>query len=166
MQPHKYFQKFVAAVVKRSGVCRATVEAVLPAVFDEIRYQLTEGTLCVPIESLGTFAVIDRPEHEYLYNRNNANRICTVAAQKVIKFKPTRNMRNEVNAGRFDPTRRSFVHHPQDPVIRQRRDLRYRPAKKYNREDGASARPIYKRKESDTDRTDGTDFNMNCHECP
>lgn len=146
MLPHKYFQKFVAAVVKRSGISRPTVEVVLPAVIDEIRYQLTEGSLCVPIEGFGTLYVKDVPEHEYLYNRNNANRICNVPAKKVIKFAPARNLTNEMNAGRFDPTRRSFVRMPGDPMVRKRHDLKYRPAKNYDRTAGACSRPLYEKK--------------------
>ena len=149
MQPHKYYEKFAAAVVKRSGIAKATVMAVLPAVFDEIRYQLTEGNGSVPIESFGTFAVKDVPEHEYLYNHNNANRVCIVPAKKQIKFAPTRNMRREVAEQQYDPSRRSFVHHPKDPVIRQRRDLRYRKVKDYDREQGSVSRPIYRRKTTD-----------------
>ena len=147
MFPKQYLQKFAAAVVKRSGICQATVEAVLPHVFDEIRYQLTEGSHCVPIESLGTFAVIDRPEHEFLYHRGEKREIKTVKAKKVIKFAPTRNLRREVDAGQFDPSRRSFTRHPDDPAIRKRHDLRYHPAKKYKREEGAWGSPIYKKRE-------------------
>jgi nucleoid DNA-binding protein len=155
MQPHKYFQKFAAAIVQRSGIARPTVEAVLPHVFDEIRYQLTEGSLCVPIEGFGTLYVKDVPEHEYLYNRNNANRICTVPEKKQIKFAPARNLTDEMNAGKFDAMRRSFVHMPGDPLLRKRNDLRYRPAKKYNREQGVCSRPLYKKK-----NTDSTDENL------
>lgn len=147
MQPHKYFQKFAAAVVKRSGICQATVEAVLPAVFDEIRYQLTEGSLCVPVECFGTFAVKDVPEHEYLYNRNNANRICTVPAKKQIKFAPARNLTDEMNAGKFDAMRRSFVRMPGAPMLRKRSDMRYRKVKDYNQGEGSWGSPIYKRKD-------------------
>lgn len=154
MQPYKYYQRFVAAIVQRSGLSRPTVEAVLPHVFDEIRYQLTEGSLCVPIESFGTFHVKDVPEHEYLYNRNNANRICIVPAKRQIKFVPTRNLRTEMEQGRYDPTRKSFVHHPKDPRISKRNDLRYRP-ENYDRAKGVYSRSIYKKRTTDsTDRTD------------
>lgn len=146
MQPHKYFQKFAAAVVKRSGISRATVEAVLPHVFDEMRYQLTEGSLCVPVEGFGTLYVKDVPEHEYLYNRDGANRVCIVPAKKQIKFAPTRNLTDEVNSGQFDQSRRSFVRMPGDPMLRKRHDMRYKPAKRYNRAEGAGSRPIPKRK--------------------
>lgn len=149
MLPHKHSQKFAAAVVKRSGLSLATVEVMLPAVFDEIRYQLTEGSLCVAIEGFGTLYVKDVPEHEYLYNRNGESRICTVPAKKKIKFAPTRNMTGEVNAGKFDDARHSFVRMPGDPLLRKRQDLRYRPAKKYNREEGACSRPIYKKVKSE-----------------
>jgi len=155
MQPHKYFQKFAAAIVKRSGIARPTVEAVLPHVFDEIRYQLTEGDRCVAIEGFGTFAVIDRPEHEFLYHRGDVREVKTVPAQKKIKFAPTRNMTDEVNAGQYDAVRRSFTRIPGDPLLRKRSDMRYRKPKSYNREDGASARPIYKKQRTTADNTDG-----------
>lgn len=144
MNPKKYLQEFAASVVKRSGIARPTVEALLPHVFDEIRYQLTEGSLCVPIEGFGTFAVIDRPEHEFLYHRGDVRRVNTVPAKKQIKFAPTRNLRLEVDAGCYDPSRRSFSRHPSDPVIRKRHDLRYKRAKNYNREEGTWGSPISK----------------------
>ena len=149
MLPKTYLRKFAAAVVERSGVCKATVEAVLPHVFDEIRYQLTEGSLCVPIEGFGTFAVIDRPEHEFLYHRGDIKEVRIVPAKKQIKFAPTRNLRREVDAGCFDETRKSFSRHPGDPMIRKRQDLRYRKVKGYDREKGASGSPIYKGKAAD-----------------
>lgn len=144
MNPKKYLKQFAANVVQRSGIARPTVEAVLPHVFDEIRYQLTEGTLCVPIDGFGTFSVIDRPEHEFLYHRGDVKEIKTVVAKKQLKFKPTKNLKREVDAGRYDPTRRAFSRHPDDPVIAVRRDMRYRPAKNYNREEGSWGKPISK----------------------
>lgn len=150
MQPNKYFQKFAAAIVKRSGIARPTVEAVLPHVFDEIRYILTEGNGCVPIEGFGTFAVKDVPEHEFLYHRGEKREIKTVKAKKVIKFAPTRNMINEVNAGQYDPSRHSFTRRPGDPLLRKRSDLRYRKVKDYKRGEGTWGSPIYKRKSKDS----------------
>lgn len=50
MRPGNYKEHFIAAVMRRSGTCRSTVEQVLPAVFDEVRFQLTEGAGLVPIE--------------------------------------------------------------------------------------------------------------------
>ena len=144
MNPKKYLKQFAANVVQRSGIARPTVETVLPHVFDEIRYQLTEGTLCVPIDGFGTFSVIDRPEHEFLYHRGDVKEIKTVVAKKQLKFKPTKNLKREVDAGRYDPTRRAFSRHPDDPVIAVRRDMRYRPAKNYNREEGSWGKPISK----------------------
>lgn len=125
MSPKKYLQKFVAAVVERSGVCRPTVEAVLPHVFDEIRYQLTEGDLCVPIESFGTFAVVDIPERQRRYTYGGRDEIRTLPPKKKLKFAPTRNLRLEVESSRYDPTRRSFVLQPGDPPIRKRKHLKY-----------------------------------------
>lgn len=126
MLPKEYITKFAAAVVKRSGIARPTVEAVLPHIFDEIRYQLTEGKYpCVPIEGFGTFAVIDIPERTRRYTYKGANELRTLPAKKKLKFAPTRNMKREIAAGRFDPTRKSFSRHPDDPKIRKRADMRY-----------------------------------------
>ena len=126
MLPKEYLTKFAAAVVKRSGIARPTVEAVLPHVFDEIRYQLTEGQYpCVPVEGFGTFAVIDMPERKRRYTYKGKNEIHVLPAKKKLKFTPTCNMKREVAAQRFDPTRRSFWHHPQDPKIRKRADMKY-----------------------------------------
>ncbi len=142
-----YLKKFAAAVVQRSGIARPTVEAVLPHVFDEIRYQLTEGSQCVPIEGFGTFVIKDVPEHEFLYHRGEKREIKTVPAKKVIKFAPTRNLNNEVNRGEYDDSRHSFTRMPGDPMLRKRNDMRYRKVKGYNRTDGATSSPIYKRKD-------------------
>lgn len=125
MQPGYYQRRFVAAVVKRSGICRSTVEQVLPAVFDEIRCQLSEGARCVPIESFGTFAVIDVPERERRYTYKGADEIRHYDPTQRLKFRPTRNMRREIEEGRFDPSRRSFQRHPSDPPIRTRKNLAY-----------------------------------------
>ena len=160
MQPHKYFQKFAAAIVKRSGISRPTVEAVLPHIFDEIRYQLTEGSLCVPIEGFGTFAVKDVPEHEFLYHRGEKREIKTVKAKKVIKFAPTRNLTDEVNRGQYNSDRHSFTRMPGDPMLRKRKDMRYRKVKGYQQGEGSWGSPIYKKK-SLADYTDDADVNKN-----
>ena len=130
MLPNVYFKRLVAAVVKESGICKATVEQVVPAVFDVIRRELVEGQhRCVPIESFGTFALVDVPERQHLYTYKGANELRTLPPTKRLKFAPTRNLRREAEQGRFDPTRRSFFRHPDDPGIRKRKDLAYRPNK-------------------------------------
>lgn len=130
MLPKTYLQKLAANIVKRSGIARPTVEALLPHVFDEIRYQLTEGEYpCVPIEGFGTFAVTDVPERTRRYTYNGANELRHLPAGKKIKFAPTCNLKREVNNGKFDPTRRAFTHHPDDPKIRKRADMRYNKRK-------------------------------------
>lgn len=129
MLPKTYLQKFASAVVKRSGICKATVEAVLPHIFDEIRYQLTEGNQCVPIESFGTFAVVDIPERRYNYTYKEPHRTIIVPAKKRLKFAPTRNLQREVDEEQFDPSRSSFSRHPEDKPIRRRKDMQYRPMK-------------------------------------
>ena len=124
-------QRLAAAVVKRSGICLATVEAVLPAVFDEIRYQLIEGKYpCVPIDSFGTFAVVDIPERKRRYTYKGADEIRTYPPEKRLKFRPARNMKRELEQGSFDPTRKSFSRHPKDPILRRRHNMRYQPRKK------------------------------------
>lgn len=125
MIPKEYLQRFAAAVVKRSGIARPTVEAVLPHIFDEIRYQLTEGGLCVPIESFGTFAVVDIPERQRHYTYKGADEIRTLPPKKKLKFAPTRNLQREINNQQFDPSRSSFKRHPDDPPIRKRKHMEY-----------------------------------------
>lgn len=130
MYPKECLQKFAARVVKRSGICQATVEVVLPAVFDEIRAILTEGTYpCVPIDGFGTFAVIEKPERTHLYTYKGKNEVRILPPKKVLKFAPTKNLQREIIEGRFDPTRSSFSRHPDDPVIRKRRNMGYQPIK-------------------------------------
>lgn len=131
MSPREYIDRIAAAVTKRSGINKATVKAVLPHVFDEIRYQLTEGSLCVPIESFGTFAVVKIPERTrtYTYKRDEPE-VRTLPPKLKLKFAPTRNLRREVEARLFDPSRKSFTRHPKDPAIRKRSKMRYNPNKK------------------------------------
>lgn len=126
-KPCERKKDFIAAVVRRSGICRATCEQVVPAVLDEIRFQLVEGKQYVAIESFGTFAIKELPLRQHLYTYKGKTELRTLQPKKVIKFAPTRNMRNEVQAGQYDPERRSFVHHPKDPLIRKRSALRYNP---------------------------------------
>ena len=98
--PKKRKNDFISAVVRRSGICRATCEQVVPAVIDEIRHQLTEGRLFVAIESFGTFGVKELPLRQHLYNYKGKREMRTLQPKKVIKFAPTRNFRQEVQAGR------------------------------------------------------------------
>jgi nucleoid DNA-binding protein len=126
MYPKQNLQKFAAAVVKRSGICLATVEQVLPAVFDEIRFQLCEAKRpCVPIDSFGTFAVVDIPERTRRYTYKEKDELRTYPPEKRLKFRPAYNMKRELQAGQFDPTRQSFTRHPDDPIIRKRRQMHY-----------------------------------------
>ena len=125
MRVHEYKSHFISAVVKRSGICKATVEIVAAALFDEIRFQLTEGCECVPIDSFGTFAVIDVPERERRYTYGGRDEIRTYAPDKRLKFRPTKSMRRELKERRFDPTRHAFSHNPADPKIRTRKNLAY-----------------------------------------
>lgn len=130
MLPSVYFQRMVAAVVKESGICKATVEQVLPVVFDVIRRELVEGQYhCVPIESFGTFALVDIPERQHLYTYKGANELRTLPPTKRLKFAPTRNLRCEVEQGRFDASRQSFRRYPGDPAIRKRKHMDYHPCK-------------------------------------
>ena len=126
MLPKQYLQKLAAAVSKRSGICQATVETVLPALFDEIRYQLIEGQRpCVPIDSFGTFAVVDVPERERRYVYKDTDEVRHYPATKRLKFRPAYNMKRELDRGEYDPTRHSFSRHPQDPIIRKRQNMMY-----------------------------------------
>lgn len=126
-RPAKRKRDFIAEVVRRSGICRATCEQVVPAVIDEIRYQLTEGKLFVAIESFGTFAIKEYPLRQHLYTYKGKTELRTLQPKKVIKFAPTRNFRQEVQAGQYDPERRAFVHNPKDPRIRFRSSVKYHP---------------------------------------
>ena len=129
MSPGKYKGILIAAVVKRSGICRATVEQVLAATFDEIRFQMAEGSECVPIQSFGTFAVVDYPERQYRCMKDGQPVVRTTPAKRRFKFAPTKNMRREIEQRRFDPSRQSFHQHPDDPFIRTRRSLQYKGSK-------------------------------------
>lgn len=128
MTPKTYLSKFAKAVTMRSGICQATVEQVLPAVFDEIRFQLIEGRYhCVPIESFGTFGIVDIPERQYRYTYCGKDEVRTLPPTKRLKFYPTRSMRREIENGQFDPSRQSFKRNLSDPPIRKRNKMQYQP---------------------------------------
>ena len=139
MLPKEFLQRMAADVSKRCGICPATVEQVLPAVFDEIRFRLIEGRYpCVPIDSFGTFGVITKPERRYHYYRpsKGIDRWVDLPLKKVLKFTAAYNLRRELNAGEFDPTRKSFSRHPQDPKIKKRNKMLYIPDKRPMSKDG------------------------------
>ena len=138
-----YYKRFASAVSKRCGISAAAIEVALPAIFDEIRYRLTEGPLSFEIESFGTFCAKDVPEHEFLYHRGDVQEVRIVPAKRVLKFRPTKSMKNEVETGHFNADRESFTHHPDDPKISRRNDMRYRKQKNYDREKGSGSKPIY-----------------------
>lgn len=130
MSPGTYCKKFIAGVVKRCGINRATVEQVLPAVFDEIRYQMAEGDGCVPIESFGTFYTMDIPEREHWYTYKGKSELKHLPPTMRLKFKPTKNFKREaLEEHRFDPTRRSFDRHPNDPPVKARKAMKYQGGK-------------------------------------
>lgn len=128
MTPKENCKRFVSAVSKRSGICKATVEQVLPAIFDEIRYQLVEGKIPhVPIDSFGTFAIKEMPRRQYHDTRGGKDKLRILEPKKIIKFAPAHNLAKEVERGVFDPTRKAFTRHPDDPIIRRRKDFKYKP---------------------------------------
>jgi len=130
MQPKEFLQRFSADVVKRCGICQATVEQVVPAVFDEIRQRLIEGRYpCVPIDSFGTFGVVTKPQRRYHYTYKGADEWRELPPKKVLKFYMSRNFRLELERGQYDPSRKSFTRHPKDPAIRKRKNMKYQPLK-------------------------------------
>ena len=130
MSPNDFLTRMAADVSKRCGICQATVKQVLPAVFDEIRYRLIEGTYpCVPIDSFGTFGVVNIPERRYHYNYKGADRWITKEPTKRLKFYAAYNLRKELERGEFDSTRRGFTRHPEDPIIRRRKEMKYQKRK-------------------------------------
>lgn len=128
--PKKYLTSLASAVSKRCGIHQATVEQVLPALFDELRYRIVEDRYhCVPIESFGTFGLKQLPERQHMYNYKDVHELRTLPPKQMLKFYPTRNMRLDVERGSVDWSRRSFSRHPDDPPIRKRKDMHYRPMK-------------------------------------
>ena len=130
MLPKEFLQRIAADVSKRCGICQATVEVVLPAFIDEIRYILAESKYpCIPIESFGTFAMIDVPERDRLYTYKGKSEVRHLPAKRKLKFSPTHSFRQELEQGQFDPSRKSFSRHPKDRRIRKRGDMQ--PRKKH-----------------------------------
>lgn len=120
MLPDTTLNRFASAVSKRCGICSATVKQVLPAVFDEIRYQVCEGKRnCVQIDSFGTFLLIDIPEREYHYTYK-CDKIVHLPATKKFKFVPAKNVKEEGEQAKFDPTRTAFRRRPSDPPLGKR----------------------------------------------
>lgn len=154
MFPQQYLKKIASAVSKRSGICQATVEQVLPAFIDEVRFQLTEGKLSVPIDSFGTFALIDIPERQHLYTYKGANELRTLPPKKKLKFAPARSFRRELEAGVFDVSRKAFCRHPKDPILRNRAQMAYRADRKDQINKGATK--FLKPTTDDTDDTIAT----------
>ena len=152
MFPQQYLKKIAAAVSKRSGICQATVEQVLPAFIDEVRFQLSEGRLSVPIESFGTFAMIEIPEREHQYTYKGVTSTKHLPPKKKIKFAPAKSFRREIETGHYDNSRKSFSRHPKDPVLRNRAQMAYRPERRDQINKGATRfiKPT-------TDSTDSTD---------
>lgn len=132
MEPKKYLYQLAQAVSKRSGISINTCQVVLPALFDELRYMLCEGRYrVVTIESFGTLAVRELPQRHYTRRYSNGiTQVVDLPPKLVVKFTPTRNLRNEVQASRFDPTRQSFSVHPDDHPIRTRKRIDSKPRKK------------------------------------
>ena len=112
--------KMARKISNRSGIAMPTVEVVLQATFDEWRQELAEGSGQVLVESFGTISVKDVPARSYHYNRpeKGIDKMVSLPAKKVLKFTATRNLKREVSEGQFDPSRKSFFRHPDDPKIR------------------------------------------------
>lgn len=118
-----YLNRMVSAVSKESGVSKNTLEYVLPFIFDYIRREIVEGdNHFVAIDNFGMFALKEISAREYHYYRpsKGIDEWRKLPAKRTMKFVPTRNMRQEVEQGKFNPDRMSFVHHPDEPVIRGR----------------------------------------------
>ncbi len=123
MEPKKYLYKLALAVSKRSGINIATCQVVIPALFDEMRYMLCEGRYrCVTVESFGTLTVKELPKRHY--NRRFPDghvEVVGLPNKLTLKFLPSRNMRQEVEQSKFDPSRQAFALHPDDHPLRTRR---------------------------------------------
>lgn len=134
MQPKVYLYKLAQAVSKRCGISLATCQVVLPALFDEMRYTLCEGKYrCITVESFGTFIVKEIPQRHYTRRLpDGTTQLVDLPPHLQVAFKPTRNLRYEVEQSKFDPTRESFVVHPDDHPIRTRKSIDHRPKKKPN----------------------------------
>ena len=132
MEPKKYLYRLAQAVSKRSGISIATCQVVLPALFDEMRYMLCEGQYrCVTVESFGTLTVKERPSRHYRRRfPDGTSEIIELPPKLIVKFLPTRNLRHEVETSHFDPTRQSFVIHPDDHGIRTRRAVKSKAKKR------------------------------------
>ena len=126
LKSNLHLHRLASAIVKESGISKKTVEYLLPIAFDVIRRELTESqSRCVIIESFGTFCVKEIPARKYHYVRKShgIDEWIDRPVKKILKFAPSRNMRREIDAEKFDPSRNSFYHHPDDPQMRSRRDI-------------------------------------------
>lgn len=134
MQPKKYLHKMAQAVSQRSGISIATLEVALPAIFDEIRQTLCEGKWrAVSIESFGSLTVKRVPQRHYTRRfKDGHTEVVELPEKLTVKFLPSRNLRREVDASKFDPTRQSFVVHPDDHPLKIRKSIEPRKKKPFN----------------------------------
>lgn len=132
MSPKTYLHKLAQAVSRRSGISVNTCLVLLPALFDEMRQTLCEGRYrCVTVENFGSFVVRQRPARHYRrLKKDGTSHLVELPPRLIVKFVPTRNLKNEVELSKFDPTRESFTIYPGERGIRVRKAIESKAKKK------------------------------------
>ena len=132
MSPKTYLHKLAQAVSRRSGISVNTCLVLLPALFDEIRQTLCEGHYrCVTVENFGSFVVRQRPARHYRrLKKDGTSHLVELPPRLIVKFLPTRNLKQEVENSKFDPTRESFTVSPGERGIHVRKAIESKSKKR------------------------------------
>lgn len=115
-------QHFVEAVMEQSGVDRATIEHVVPVVFDVIRQQLCQGER-VRIANFGVFFPLKLKERTVINNTGHTPRTHVLPAEWRPRFRPADTFTAELRARLYDADRTSFhrTGEPNLPHLRGRK---------------------------------------------
>lgn len=77
--------ELVAQVAAKSGKSKEEVRKSLESILDVMQEEMAKGE-SITLVGFGTFAVLDRPEHEARVP--GQDKTVTVPARKIVKFKP------------------------------------------------------------------------------
>ena len=90
--PTKY--EFITEMSKQTGMTRADCESALGAVLEQVESQLKKGKK-VTFAGFGTFQISKRKKRKGVDPRTGAK--IDIPAAKVVKFKPSKTLKDKVN---------------------------------------------------------------------
>ena len=83
----------VEKIAEQANLTKIDAERALKAFISVVSESLKEG-IDVPLTGFGTFTIVDRAEREGRNPMTGA--IITIAAKKVVKFKPGKSLKDEI----------------------------------------------------------------------